>query len=84
MSHCNPASTVSINLSNVAGAPFSPNGMILILKAKKCHLFCKKVVYLGHVISEAGIATDPEKKKIVEFVKVRLANAMGLSFPSTS
>jgi hypothetical protein len=24
MSHCNPASTVSINLSNVAAAPFSP------------------------------------------------------------
>jgi hypothetical protein len=22
----------------------------LKLKAKKCHLFCKKVVYLGHVI----------------------------------
>jgi hypothetical protein len=36
----------------------------LKLKAKKCHL--KKVVYLGHVISEAGIATDPEKTKIVE------------------
>ena len=35
----------------------------LKLKAKKCHLFCKKVVYLGHVISEAGIATDPEKTK---------------------
>jgi hypothetical protein len=38
----------------------------LKLKAKKCHLFCKKVVYLGHVISEAGTATDPEKTKIVE------------------
>jgi hypothetical protein len=24
----------------------------LKLKAHKCHLFCKKVVYLGHVISE--------------------------------
>jgi hypothetical protein len=50
MSHCNPASTVSINLSNVAGAPFSPNDS-------------KKVVYLGHVISEAGIANDPERTK---------------------
>ena len=38
----------------------------LKLKAKKCHLFCEKVVNLGHVISEAGIATDPEKTKIVE------------------
>jgi hypothetical protein len=38
----------------------------LRLKAKKYHLFCKKVVYLGHVLSEAGIATDPEKTKIVE------------------
>jgi hypothetical protein len=26
----------------------------LRLKAKKCHLFCKKVVYLGHVISGAS------------------------------
>ena len=38
----------------------------LKLKAKKCHLFCKTVVYLGHVISKAGIATDPEKTKNVE------------------
>jgi hypothetical protein len=38
----------------------------LKLKVKKCHLFCKKVVYLGHIISEAGIATDLEKTKIVE------------------
>ena len=36
------------------------------IKARKCHLFCKKIVYLGHVISKAGIATDPEKTKIVE------------------
>jgi hypothetical protein len=67
MSHCNPASTVSINLSNVAGAPFDRLlAAGLKLKAKKCHLFCKKVVYLGHVISEAGIATDPEKTKSVD------------------
>jgi hypothetical protein len=45
----------------MCGAPFG-----LKLKAKKCHLCCKKVVYLGHVISEAGIAIDPEKTKIVE------------------
>jgi hypothetical protein len=33
----------------------------LLAAGLKCHLFCQNVVYLGHVISEAGIATDPEK-----------------------
>jgi hypothetical protein len=28
----------------------------LKLKAKKCCLFAKKVIYLGHVLSEEGIA----------------------------
>ena len=33
------------------------------LKAKlsKCHFFQKQVKYLGHVVSEQGVATDPEK-----------------------
>lgn len=33
----------------------------LRLKAKKCHLFQRSVKFLGHVISEEGITTDPEK-----------------------
>ena len=33
----------------------------LKLKAKKCCLFAKEVVYLGHVVSEKGLATDPSK-----------------------
>ena len=33
----------------------------LKLKPKKCHLFKCKVQYLGHVVSESGIETDPEK-----------------------
>ena len=33
----------------------------LKLKARKCSLFAKQVKYLGHVISENGIETDPEK-----------------------
>jgi hypothetical protein len=53
------------------------------IKARKCHLFCKKIVYLGNVISEAGIATDPEKTKIVESLQVptnvkELRSFMGL------
>ena len=33
----------------------------LKLKASKCTLFQKKVHFLGHVVSEQGIETDPEK-----------------------
>jgi hypothetical protein len=37
----------------------------LKLKAKKCNLFAKRVSYFGHIISQDGIATDPEKVKAV-------------------
>lgn len=33
----------------------------LKLKPSKCHLFRRRVKYLGHVISEAGVETDAEK-----------------------
>ena len=33
----------------------------LKLKPKKCHLFQKQVLYLGHVVSEDGVSTDPAK-----------------------
>jgi len=36
------------------------------LKIKKCSLFSRKVKYLGHIISEKGIATDPEKTSAIE------------------
>ena len=38
----------------------------LKLKARKCTLFAKQVKYLGHVISEKGIETDPDKVSVVE------------------
>jgi hypothetical protein len=38
----------------------------LKLKAKKCHLFAKQVNFLGHVISEEGVATDPEKTAVIK------------------
>jgi hypothetical protein len=37
----------------------------LKLNPKKCHLFQQRVAYLGHIVSEDGIATDPEKLKAV-------------------
>ncbi len=37
----------------------------LKLKPKKCHLFKHKVKYLGHVISEQGIETDPAKTDVI-------------------
>ena len=35
----------------------------LKLKPKKCNLFRKKPQYLGHMVSDQGIQTDPEKTK---------------------
>ena len=38
----------------------------LKLNPKKCNLLCKKVHFLGHEVSEQGIATDPTK---IEYVR---------------
>ena len=40
----------------------------LKLKAKKCCLFAKEVTYLGHVVSEKGVATDPTKIAAVRVI----------------
>lgn len=36
------------------------------LKPKKCQLFKKEVAYLGHIVSERGIANDPDKVKMIK------------------
>ena len=36
------------------------------LKPKKCHLFKQEVVCLGHVVSLAGIFTDPGKIEVIQ------------------
>ena len=41
-------------------------GAQLKLKPKKCHLFKREVLYLGHVVSEHGVATDPTKIETVK------------------
>ncbi|KAK3893315.1 hypothetical protein Pcinc_002871 [Petrolisthes cinctipes] len=38
----------------------------LKLNPKKCHLFQKEVQYLGHIVGENGIHTDPEKVSAVK------------------
>jgi len=38
----------------------------LKLKASKCHFFQREVKYLGHIVSEEGIQTDPEKLEAVK------------------
>ena len=42
----------------------------LQLKFSKCHFFKKEVRYLGHVISQDGIQTDPDKTKAIQNSKV--------------
>jgi hypothetical protein len=37
----------------------------LKVSPEKCQLFCRSVKYLGHIVSEAGIQTDPEKVSAV-------------------
>ena len=38
----------------------------LKLKASKCECLQSKVTYLGHIVSEAGIQTDPEKTEAIK------------------
>ncbi|GFW35995.1 hypothetical protein TNCV_4928591 [Trichonephila clavipes] len=38
----------------------------LKLSPSKCHLFLREVTYLGHIISEEGVRTDPDKISAVK------------------
>ena len=42
----------------------------LKIKPEKCHLMKREVKYLGHVVSEAGISTDPDKIAAVQAWKI--------------
>ncbi len=46
------------NLKLVMAYPCEHN---LLAKAQKCELFERSIVFLGHVVSEEDIATDPTK-----------------------
>ena len=47
--------------------PARSTGAELKLKPSKCYLFQKSVYYLGHVISEHGMETDPQKIRVKEW-----------------
>lgn len=55
------ASTVDEHLTRLGQVLDRLRRANLKLKPRKCHLFKREVAYLGHVVSDKGVATDPEK-----------------------
>ncbi|KAJ8408026.1 hypothetical protein AAFF_G00262540 [Aldrovandia affinis] len=52
----------------------------LKLQPRKCHLFQKEVLYLGHIVSQQGVATDLEKTAAVQAWPVPSTNSQVRSF----
>lgn len=38
----------------------------LKIKPTKCHFFQKEIRFLGHIVSERGVSTDPDKTAVIE------------------
>ena len=55
------ASIVEEDLKRLEGVFQKLKDAVLKLKPSKCELFKKSISYLGHVVSEDGIQTDPKK-----------------------
>ena len=60
-----PGKTFEDHLYNLAAVLSRLREATLKVRPSKCHLCQKEVHFLGHVISEAGVATDPTKTKKV-------------------
>ena len=58
--------TFSDQLSHLRSVLQRLRNAVLKLAPEKCFLFQEEVKYLGHVISEKGITTDPEKIEAVK------------------
>ncbi|KAL5515000.1 hypothetical protein EMCRGX_G000106 [Ephydatia muelleri] len=61
-----PGRSVEEHLRNVASVLQRLRAAGLKLQPAKCSFFQKQVKYLGHVISEEGVATDPTKTEKVK------------------
>ena len=61
-----PSVTVSQMVERLSEVFERLAGAGLKLKAKKCSLFVKKCTFLGHIVSEQGVETDPEKIEAVQ------------------
>lgn len=59
------SSTVSQHLERLENVFSRLDQQSLKVKLSKCHFFQKEVKYLGHVVSEHGVATDPDKVAVV-------------------
>ena len=57
----------------------------LFFRPDKCKVFTKEIKFLGHIISEDGVATDPDKTKAVrDMPKPRTKKKSWKKFTSTS
>lgn len=54
------------HLANVSAVIDRLDNANLKLKAKKCNFFCKEVQFLGYVVSQDGIKTDPSKVEAIK------------------
>ena len=60
------APTMEEHLKRLSGVFQKLKEAGLKLKPRKCQLFRKSISYLGHVISEEGVRTDPKKIEAVQ------------------
>ena len=61
-----PASSIEIELERLEHVFTRLREANLKLKPSKCVLFQKSVKFLGHVVSESGVSTDPDKIKAIQ------------------
>ena len=79
-----PAATVEQSLERLEHILKRFREANLKLKPKKCNLFQTSIKFLGHVVSEEGVQTDPEKIEAVKNWRVPRSAKEVKSFPGIS